>query len=137
YSAAALLAFLALAGRGTEPLPLGNVSREQLDALRALGLALALLSLAGIPPTPGFWAKLAVLRVSWEALGLWPTLLAALGGVAGVLYYLRPLPDLLAATRSAGSPAPLVRPAVALGALVVLLLALVPGVAWSLAHLSG
>ena len=106
YATTALLAFAALAGRGTEPLALRDIRLEGMGALRALALVLALLSLAGIPPTPGFWAKLAVLDASWSAIGLWPTLIAALGGVFGALYYLRPMPDLLAVVRTAGATTP-------------------------------
>src|SRR5262249_7706382 len=54
YAATATLAFAALAGRGTGPLRLGSIATERLGPLRAAGLALGLLSLAGIPPAPGF-----------------------------------------------------------------------------------
>ena len=100
YAVTTLLAFAALAGRGPEPLLMSDLRRDGLGALRALALVLALLSLAGIPPTPGFWTKIAVLDASWNMLGFWPTLIAALGGVFGALYYLRPLPDLLAIART-------------------------------------
>src|SRR5689334_7208205 len=99
YATTALLAFAALAGRGTGSLAFSDIKLEEMGALRALALVLSLLSLAGIPPTPGFWAKLAVLGASWDALGFWPTLIAALGGVFGALYYLRALPDLLSVVR--------------------------------------
>ena len=59
YATTALLAFAALAGRGPEPFHLRDIRIEGMGALRALALVLALLSLSGIPPTPGFWAKLA------------------------------------------------------------------------------
>ena len=71
-----------------------------------LALVLGLLSLAGIPPTPGFWAKLAVLHAAWTGLGafgFWATLIAALGGVFGALYYMKPLPALLSVVREAGA----------------------------------
>ena len=134
YALTVLLAFAAIAGRGTGPLPFGEVRAEGLSATRALGLALALLSLAGIPPTPGFWAKLAILDASWSALGIWPTLVAVIGGVAGVLYYLRPLPDLLAVARAGIRATP--APAVWLAGAAVVVLGLAPGLAYALARLA-
>lgn len=135
YAVTALLVFAALAGLGTEPLPLSEVRRAGIGPLRALALGLGLLSLAGIPPLPGFWIKLAVLDASWSALGLWPTLIAALGGVFGALYYLRPLPDLFAVVREAGAsrlPAS-TTPAVVLAGLAVVLVAVAPGLIYALA----
>jgi NADH-quinone oxidoreductase subunit N len=137
YALTALLIFAALAGRGTGPLAFRDVLGEGFGATRALGLSLGLLSLAGIPPTPGFWAKLAILDASWSALGLWPTLVAVIGGVAGVLYYLRPLPDLLAVARAAGTPTPTgFAPAVWLAGAAVVFLGLMPGLAYALARLA-
>jgi NADH-quinone oxidoreductase subunit N len=136
YATTALLAFAALAGRGTEPLALRDIRLEGMGALRALALVLALLSLAGIPPTPGFWAKLAVLDATWAAIGFWPTLIAALGGVFGALYYLRPMPDLLAVVRAAGATRlpTSATPAVVLAGAVVLFAAVAPGLVYALAR---
>jgi NADH-quinone oxidoreductase subunit N len=136
YATTALLAFAALAGRGTEPLALRDIRLEGMGALRALALVLGLLSLAGIPPTPGFWAKLAVLDATWAAIGFWPTLIAALGGVFGALYYLRPMPDLLAVVRAAGATRlpTSATPAVVLAGAVVLFGAVAPGLVYALAR---
>jgi len=138
YSTTALLAFAALSGRGTGPLPLSEIKLEGMGALRALALALALLSLAGIPPTPGFWAKLAVLDASWNAFGILPTLIAALGGVFGALYYMKPLPDLLSVVREAGtSKLPFSStPAVVLAGAVVVFSAVAPGLVYLLARVA-
>lgn len=110
YGLAAALAFAALAGTGsssdTDERPISRLGTG-LGRVRSLVLLLALLSLAGVPPLPGFWAKLAVLVVTWKTFGLVPTLLAALGGVVGVIYYLRPMPDLLAQKREDGPPLPM------------------------------
>ncbi|MFN8632810.1 MAG: proton-conducting transporter membrane subunit [Chloroflexota bacterium] len=138
YATTAVLVFAALAGRGAGPLALSDVKLEGLGALRALALVLGLLSLAGIPPTPGFWAKLAVLDAAWSAIGFWPTLIAALGGVFGALYYLKPLPDLLAVVRAAGAtrlPASSA-PAVVLAGAVVVFAAVAPGIVYALARLA-
>jgi NADH-quinone oxidoreductase subunit N len=136
YATTMLLVFAALAGRGTQPLPLTDVRQEGMGGLRALALALGLLSLAGIPPTPGFWAKLAVLDASWSVLGFWWTLLAALGGVFGALYYLKPLPDLFSVVRGAGLSRlhPSSTPAVLLAGLAVVFGAVAPGVVYALAR---
>jgi NADH-quinone oxidoreductase subunit N len=138
YAATAILVFATLAGQGTGPLPLDALSSTQLGPLRGIALALGLLSLAGIPPTPGFWAKLAILGPAWAVAGPGPTIIAVIGGVAGALYYLRPLPDLFANVRAGAQPAtgPLPGLAVALAGAAVILFGLVPGLAYVLASLS-
>jgi NADH-quinone oxidoreductase subunit N len=133
YGSTAMLVFAALAGQPEAET--GTVDLRSMDRGRALGLALGLFSLGGIPPTPGFWAKLAVLVVAWQAAGPLPTLIAAAGGVFSVLYYLRPLPDLLAALRAdAAGPRPVLAPGVLLAAVAVIVLGLFPSVAWFLAR---
>jgi NADH-quinone oxidoreductase subunit N len=128
YGSMAMLVFAALAG---QPSP----DVRAIGRLRAVALALGLFSLSGIPPTPGFWAKLAVLVVAWQAAGWLPTLIAVAGGVFSVLYYLRPLPDLFAAMRAEeAEPQPIAVPAVVLATLAVVVLGLFPGVAWFLAR---
>jgi NADH-quinone oxidoreductase subunit N len=72
--------------------------RTELDAYRGLGatnpalaglLSLFLLSLAGIPPTAGFVAKVGVFRAATEAGG-WPlVLIGVLASVAAAYFYLR------------------------------------------------
>ncbi len=127
YGSTAMLVFAALAG--------SNPDLRSMDRWRAIGLALGLFSLGGVPPTPGFWAKLAVLVVAWQAAGPLPTLIAVAGGVFSVLYYLRPLPDLFAALRAdTGAPRPVFAPGVLLAALAVIVLGLFPSVAWFLAR---
>jgi NADH-quinone oxidoreductase subunit N len=126
YGSMAMLVFAALAG-SREP------QIRSLGRLRAVALGLGLFSLSGIPPTPGFWAKLAVLVVAWQAAGPLPTLIAVAGGVFSVLYYLRPLPDLFAAMRSeAGTPQPVLVPGVLVAGLTVVGLGLFPGLIWTL-----
>lgn len=141
YATTALLVFAALSGRGTGPLSFADVKLEGMGALRSLALVLGLLSLAGIPPTPGFWAKLAVLHAAWTGLGafgFWATLIAALGGVFGALYYMKPLPALLSVVREAGvSRLPSSStPAVVLAGAVVVFAAVAPGLVYLLARLA-
>ena len=55
----------------------------------AFSMLLFLLSLAGIPFVVGFWAKLYVFVVAWEAGYHWLVLLGALIAVVGLFYYLQ------------------------------------------------
>ena len=126
YGSMAMLVFAALASSTVTDL-------QRLDRWRAVALALGLFSLAGIPPTPGFWAKLAVLVAAWQSAGVLPTLIAVAGGVFSVLYYLRPVPELFAALRTEGGLArPVLAPGLVLAALAALGISLFPGVAWFL-----
>ena len=129
YASMAMLVFAGLAGPW-------SVDLRTIGRWRALALGLGLFSLAGIPPTPGFWAKLAVLVVAWQAAGWLPTLIAVAGGVFSVLYYLRPLPDLFAALRAEPSVAvdsrPVLLPGVVLATLAVVVMSIFPGIAWYL-----
>jgi NADH-quinone oxidoreductase subunit N len=127
YASMAMLVFAGLAASG-DFVDLRGIGRP-----RALAVGLGLFSLAGIPPTPGFWAKLAVLVVAWQSAGWLPTLIAVAGGVFSVLYYLRPLPDLFAALRPSMPVArPLVMPGVVVAAAAVVVMSLFPGLAWFL-----
>jgi len=121
-------------GRDTDLAGGPDTDLRRMGRLRAVALGLGLFSLSGIPPTPGFWAKLAVLVVAWQAAGPLPTLIAVAGGVFSVLYYLRPLPDLFAAVRDAEvTPRPVLVPGVIVAVLAVVGLGLFPGVIWALA----
>jgi NADH-quinone oxidoreductase subunit N len=139
YASMAMLVFAGLSATSTIP-DLNGLTGvaalpdlRSLDRLRAGAVGLGLLSLAGIPPTPGFWAKLAVLVVAWQSAGWLPTLIAVAGGVFSVLYYLRPLPDLFAALRGEVAVSrPVLVPGVVLAIVAVVVLGIVPGVAWYL-----
>jgi NADH-quinone oxidoreductase subunit N len=136
YGAAALLAFACLAGTGTGPLSIAALrpgGSLQLGPARAVGLMLALLSMAGVPPLPGFWAKLAILKVCYGAWGAAATAAVAVGGVVGIIYYLRPLPDLLAQareTKGQGTIESLI--AVGVTVALVVVLSVAPAAAWDL-----
>ena len=74
---------------------------EQIDDLKGLGkrspwyaavMAIFMFSLAGIPPTVGFYAKLAVLQAivaTNEALYIWLAVIAVLLSLVAAFYYLR------------------------------------------------
>ena len=51
-------------------------------------LALAVLSMAGIPPLPGFYAKFLVFKATVSSGHLWPSVIALVGSFVGVTYYL-------------------------------------------------
>jgi NADH-quinone oxidoreductase subunit N len=128
YGSMAMLVFASLAGQRASDI-------RSLGPLRSVGLGLGLFSLSGIPPTPGFWAKLAVLVVAWQAAGPVATLIAVAGGVFSVLYYLRPVPDLFAAVRAgARTSRGVLAPGVIVAGLVVVALGLFPGIVWMLAR---
>ncbi len=140
YAATAGLAFAAIAGTGTEGFPLARLGPNApngLGRVRSFALLIALLSLAGVPPLPGFWAKLAVLGAAWDSWGMLATALTALGGVVGIIYYLRPMPDLLASTLGASPEAGESKGATPVAVALLLVVAavgLVPGLAWWLAR---
>ena len=89
-STAAFGAIIALSRQGFEA--------ENIDDFKGLnarnpwmaGLVLcAMVSLAGIPPFLGFWAKLMVLGAAVQGGMLWLALLGVLAAVVGCFYYLR------------------------------------------------
>lgn len=55
----------------------------------AVAMALCMLSLAGVPPTAGFWGKLYVFTAAWEQGYYWLTLIAVLTSAVSVFFYLR------------------------------------------------
>jgi NADH-quinone oxidoreductase subunit N len=52
-------------------------------------MLLAMFSLAGIPPTLGFWAKLAVIEAVVDAGYVWIAVVAVIASLIGAFYYLR------------------------------------------------
>ena len=59
------------------------------NGLLAGVMLLAMISLAGVPPMVGFYAKLAVLRAAVDAGFLWLALVGVAMSVVGAFYYLR------------------------------------------------
>jgi NADH-quinone oxidoreductase subunit N len=81
--------FADLAGRGW-------IAADQslLHALPAFGMVICTLSLAGIPPTAGFFSKFGVFDAAYEAGYGWLALVGALGSVVSLGYYLRVVVEL-------------------------------------------
>jgi NADH-quinone oxidoreductase subunit N len=80
--------FAMLAGSGSDELT-SVEGAFHARPVPAVILALALLSLAGIPPLPGFFAKLFVFRSVIASGYLIPSVAALFGSYLGVFYYLR------------------------------------------------
>ena len=118
----------------------GVRERTGFDRFRGLGrrqpvlaglLTVFLLSLAGIPPTAGFVAKVLVLGAATKA-GYWPlVLVGALMSVVGAFFYLRVV-VLMAMQEPEGEeladPSPLPRLVLAVPAVAVVVMGVVPGV---------
>ena len=62
-----------------------NDSKTWYEAL----LAIAMFSMAGVPPTVGFYAKLTVLQAVVQVDMVWLAIVAVLFSVIGLFYYLR------------------------------------------------
>jgi NADH-quinone oxidoreductase subunit N len=62
---------------------------NQRSPWHAFLMLLVMFSMAGVPPTVGFYAKLSVLQAALNAGFLWLTVFAVLMSVIGAFYYLR------------------------------------------------
>jgi NADH-quinone oxidoreductase subunit N len=78
-----------LAGRGW----IGE-DKTMLHALPALGMAICMLSLAGIPPTAGFFSKFGLFDGVVQSGYGWLAVVGAVGSVISLAYYLRVLVEL-------------------------------------------
>jgi NADH-quinone oxidoreductase subunit N len=59
------------------------------NKLAAFSMAIAMLSLAGIPPLAGFFGKYYLFASALQSGYVWLVLIAALGSLIGVYYYLK------------------------------------------------
>lgn len=104
---------------------------SQRSPVLALVLLIVMLSLAGLPPTVGFYAKLAVLQSVVAAGQTWLAVVAVLLSVIGAFYYLRVI-KLMYFDASQGDAAPdssrgAARTVLGLNGAAVLLLGILPG----------
>jgi NADH-quinone oxidoreductase subunit N len=105
----------------------------------ALAFSFFLLSLAGIPPTAGFFGKWFVLRSAIDGGFYWLAIIAFLNSVVGVYYYLRVLVYMYMREPAAG--APVARPmqssyvslALIVSAVLVVVLGTMPGMSLDMA----
>ena len=93
YAITGLVSFgilVLLSGRGVE---IENISDlkglNERSPWYSFMMLLAMFSLAGIPPTVGFWAKLSVLEAVVGAGYTWIAVIAVLASLVGAFYYLR------------------------------------------------
>ena len=80
-------------------------SAFQAHPIAALAFGLAMLSLAGIPPLPGFFAKLVIFKSVIASGYLIPAVIAFVGSFIGVTYYLALFFRLFAEAPAAGAQA--------------------------------
>jgi NADH-quinone oxidoreductase subunit N len=105
----------------------------------ALPFALFLFSLAGIPPTAGFFGKWFIFRAAMDGGFYVLTVIAFLNSVIGAYYYLRVLVFMYMREPAAGAPVAVpmrsgyVTAALLLSAVLVLALGLIPGTSLRLA----
>jgi len=108
----------------------------------ALPFALFLLSLAGIPPTAGFFGKWFIFRAAMEGGFYWLAIIAFVNSVIGAYYYLRVLVYMYMREPAAGAPiaTPMrsgyVAAALILSAILVIMLGVTPGRSLDMAELA-
>jgi NADH-quinone oxidoreductase subunit N len=118
--------------RGEERTAIGSYAGlARRSPLLAGLMTLFLLSLAGLPPTAGFIAKLSVFKAAVDA-GHWPlVLIAVLASVVAAFFYLRVIVIMYTQDPATGEPEPPVPAlpgvAIAVPALATLLLGVFPG----------
>jgi NADH-quinone oxidoreductase subunit N len=132
-TAGAFGALILCGRRGAEAVSyedLSGIGRRHPGA--ALPFALFLVSLAGIPPTAGFFGKWFVFRAAMEGGFTWLTVIAFINSVVGAYYYLRVLVFMYMREPAAGAPiaTPMrsgyVTAALLVSAILVLVLGLMP-----------
>lgn len=93
YALTTLAAFgvlLVLSRQGHEAVLLSDLAGLfRRNALAATVMMLALISLAGVPPLVGFYAKLSVLKAVVDTGYVWLAVIAVIMSVIGAFYYLR------------------------------------------------
>jgi NADH-quinone oxidoreductase subunit N len=111
---------------------------DQLDDLKGLNqrspwwafiMLLAMFSLAGVPPTVGFYAKFAVIEAAVNAQFVWLAVVAVLASLVGAFYYLRVVKLMYfdePADRSAIEPRTDARAILSINGLALLVLGILP-----------
>ena len=128
---AAFGVLLVLSRNGHEAVLLEDLSGLfRRNALAASVMMVALISLAGVPPLVGFYAKLSVLKAVISAGYLWLAVLAVIMSVIGAFYYLRAIKLMFfdePLDSSLVPAAPDVNATLAINGLAVVLLGIFPG----------
>jgi NADH-quinone oxidoreductase subunit N len=143
-TAGAFGALIACGSQGKEAVSyedLSGVGRRHPAA--ALAFALFLVSLAGIPPTAGFFGKLYVFQAAMNAQLYWVAVIGMVNSVIGAYYYMRVIVHLYMREPAPGAPfavpmrSGLVTSALVIAAVLVLLLGIMPGSLLSMATSAG
>jgi NADH-quinone oxidoreductase subunit N len=133
-TAGAFGALIACGSHGKEAVSyedLSGVGRRHPAA--ALAFSLFLVSLAGIPPTAGFFGKLYIFQSAVDAGLYWVAVIGMINSVIGAYYYLRVMVHLYMREPAPGAPVAvpmrsgLVLSAIVIAAVLVLALGSVPG----------
>jgi NADH-quinone oxidoreductase subunit N len=132
-TAGALGALVLMGHKGAEAVSyedLAGIGRRHPAA--ALAMSFFLLSLAGVPPTAGFFSKLYVFKATISAEYYWLAVLGLMNSVLGAYYYLRVLVYMYMREPAPGAPfatpmrSGLVTAALLLSAVLVLFLGILP-----------
>ena len=124
----AVLAFLDQRSQGVMMRDLYGLFKR--SPLHAAILSLCLLTLAGIPPTVGFFAKFFVFKVAFEAGYYGLVIVGLLTAILSAYYYMRIIAVMLSEAPAENNHLERLWPAAAVGALafaVILLLSITPG----------
>jgi NADH-quinone oxidoreductase subunit N len=133
-TAGAFGSLIACGSRGAEAVTyedLAGVGRRHPPA--ALAFSLFLVSLAGIPPTAGFFGKLYVFRAAIDAQLYWVVVIGMINSVIGAYYYLRVMVYLYMREPAPGAPVAipmrsgLVASALVIAAVLVIAFGVIPG----------
>ena len=96
------LVAMSRAGSGVEITDLNGLARRNLPL--ATMLTICVLSLAGIPPLGGFFAKFYIFMVGWQSGAYWLVIVALVMTVVSLYYYLRLLRAMFIEAPSSGEP---------------------------------
>lgn len=91
-----------------------------------LGLTLSLVTLAGMPPFMGFFAKYGVMLAAFRAGHVWPAILALLGALIGYYAYWRPVSEIYQGSEGRALPLPVL----SLASVLLILIGVLPLLLW-------
>lgn len=123
----------------------GNVTVESMAGLAAqkpwlaAGMAVALLSLAGMPPLAGFMGKFFLFRAAVEANLTWLAVAGVLNSVVSAYFYLKVIVAMYLREPAEGEPSktcPLISAAVVTSTVGILILGFLPSLVLALAEMS-
>ena len=108
----------------------------------AMGMTVFMISLAGVPPTGGFWAKLLIFRAAIDrggSLGVWLSVIMLINSVVSIYYYLAVPRQMIFQTAEDETPMPsslLVRTVVVVAMIALVAIFVLPNPVARVAQLS-